>query len=98
MPLYYFDFNYNKKRNITMGMISSEALANDMGLSHKAVKKLILDKNIQGIPSGSSHMDAGKTQRMVLVDEESFHSKLQGSVGTFRRKKKKDEAKKKTTK
>tara|TARA_Y100000034_G_scaffold126300_1_gene177315 strand:+ start:575 stop:808 length:234 start_codon:yes stop_codon:yes gene_type:complete len=71
-----------------MAMISSEALASEMGLSHKAVKKLILDFNVKGIPSGSSSMDAGKTQRMVLVDEESFHSSLSGSVKSFRRKKK----------
>ena len=79
-----------------MGMISSEALANDMGLSHKAVKKLILDKNVKGIPSGSSMMDTGKTQRMVLVDEDSFHSKLQSAVDTFRRKKSKAKAESKT--
>lgn len=71
-----------------MSMVSSEALASEMGLSHKAVKKLILDFNVKGIPSGSSSMDPGKTQRMVLVDEESFHSSLSGSVKSFRRKKK----------
>jgi hypothetical protein len=78
-----------------MAMISSEALAGEMGLSHKAVKKLILDFNVKGIPSGSSSMDAGKTQRMVLVDEESFHSSLSGSVKSFRRKKKTSYTKKK---
>ena len=78
-----------------MAMISSEALAGEMGLSHKAVKKLILDFNVKGIPSGSSSMDAGKTQRMVLVDEESFHSSLSGSVKSFRRKKKTSHTKKK---
>jgi len=69
-----------------MSMVSSEALAAEMGLSHKAVKKLILDFNIKGIPSGSSTMDAGATQRMVLVDENSFHGSLSGSVKSFRRK------------
>jgi|TARA_R110000744_G_scaffold103295_1_gene198092 hypothetical protein len=73
-------------RSINMAMISSEALADDMGLTHKAVKKLILDFNIKGIPSGSSSMDAGKTQRMVLVDEDSFHGSLSGGVKSFKRK------------
>ena len=85
MPLYYFDFNYNKKRNITMGMISSEALANDMGLSHKAVKKLILDKNIQGIPTpfnmarrrqiinriNNQSLDRGRINQREMNDDES---------------------------
>ena len=72
-----------------MSMVSSEALAGEMGLSHKAVKKLILDFNVKGIPSGSSDLDPGKTQRMVLVDSESFHNSLSGNTKTFRRKKKK---------
>jgi len=74
-----------------MSMVSSEALAEEMGLSHKAVKKLILDFNVKGIPSGSSDLDPGKTQRMVLVDSESFHNSLSGNTKTFRRKKRKVE-------
>ena len=82
-----------------MGMVSSETLAEDMGLSHRAVKKLILNFNIKGIPSGSSQMDVGKTQRMVLVDEDSFHGKLHGEMTSFKRKKKTEskDTKKKTT-
>ena len=71
-----------------MAMVSSEALASEMGLNHKAVKKLILSFNIKGIPAGSSSLDPGKQQRMVLVDEESFHSSLSGNTKSFRRKKK----------
>ena len=71
-----------------MAMVSSEALALEMGLKHRAVKKLVLGFNIKGIPAGSSSMDPGKTQRMVLVDEESFHSSLSGNTKSFRRKKK----------
>jgi hypothetical protein len=72
-----------------MGMISSEALAGELGLSHKAVKGLILKFNVEGIPSGSCNMDPGKTQRMVLVDEEAFHSGLSKKTQSFKRKKKK---------
>jgi|TARA_A100001011_G_C14307723_1_gene843991 hypothetical protein len=69
-----------------MGMVSSESLAKGMGLTHKAVKKLILDHNIKGIPAGSSSFDGGKRQRMVLVDEDTFHGSLAGSTKSFRRK------------
>jgi hypothetical protein len=72
-----------------MGMISSEALAGELGLSHKAVKGLILKFNVEGIPSGSCNMDPGKTQRMVLVDEQAFHAGLSNKTSSFRRKKKK---------
>ena len=68
-----------------MGMISSENLAKDLGVSHKQVKKLILDYNIRAIPSGSSDMDPGKIQRMVLVDEESFHGGLSLKAKDLRR-------------
>mgnify|MGYP000061780923 FL=1 len=72
-----------------MGFVSSETLAEEVGLTHRATKKLILKFDMRGIPSGSSHMDTGKKQRMVLVDEDSFHNNLSGEVGSFRRKKKK---------
>ena len=71
-----------------MGMISSEALAQDLGLSHKAVKGLILKYKVRAIPSGSSHMDAGDPQRMVLVDSDSFHIGLKEKANTLERKKK----------
>ena len=54
-----------------MGMISSEALAKNLGVSHKQVKSLILKYDVRAVPSGSSFMDAGKPQRKVLVDEEA---------------------------
>ncbi len=59
-----------------MGMVSSETLASQIGVSHKQVKSLILKYNVRAIPSGSSTMDAGKPQRMVLVDEDAFHQGL----------------------
>ena len=56
-----------------MGMISSEALAKNLGVSHKQVKSLILKYDVRAVPSGSSFMDAGKPQRKVLEDEEAFN-------------------------
>ena len=43
-----------------MGMISSEALAENLGVTHKQVKGLILKYDVRAVPSGSSFMDSGK--------------------------------------
>ena len=68
-----------------MGMISSESLAGELGVSHKQVKKLILQYDVRAVPSGSSFMDPGTPQRMVLVDEEAFHGGLSQKAKGLRR-------------
>lgn len=78
-----------------MGMISSEALAKNLGVSHKQVKSLILKYDVRAVPSGSSFMDAGKPQRKVLVDEEAFNQGLLQKATVLKRGKKEDNGTKK---
>jgi len=84
----------SKIRNIIMGMVSSEALAGKLGITHKQVKKHILDYDVRAIPSGSSFMDAGRPQRKVLVDEEAFNQGLFQKASVLRRASTKDDKKK----
>jgi len=70
-----------------MGMISSETLAENLGVSHKQVKKLILEYDVRAVPSGSCYLDPGRPQRMVLVDEDAFHGGLSQKAKGLRRSK-----------
>jgi hypothetical protein len=79
----------------TMGMVSSESLAGTLGVSHKQVKKLILEYDVRAVPSGSSYMDPGTKQRMVLVDESSFHDGLSQRASKLSRPPKTEDAPKK---
>ena len=76
-------------------MISSEALAKNLGVSHKQVKSLILKYDVRAVPSGSSFMDAGRPQRKVLVDEDAFNQGLSQKASVLRRPKKEDKETKK---
>ena len=77
-----------------MGMVSSESLASTLGITHKQVKKHILDYDVRAIPSGSSFMDAGRPQRKVLVDEDAFNQGLFQKASVLKRASKKDDKKK----
>ncbi len=77
-----------------MGMISSEALAENLGVTHKQVKGLILKYDVRAVPSGSSFMDSGKPQRKVLVDERAFNQGLSQKAAVLRRPKRESTAKK----
>jgi|TARA_B100000287_G_scaffold88450_1_gene80944 hypothetical protein len=78
-----------------MAMVSSEKLATELGTTHKQVKSLILKHNVRSVPSGSSTMDPGSPQRLVLVDYDAFHDGLAEDAKTNRRPKKAKGSKKK---
>jgi hypothetical protein len=69
-------------------MVSSVVLSNELGVEHKQIKKMILEKNIRVVPGGLQVID-NSNQRVVIVDKNLFYNKLSSGSRTLRRGKKK---------
>ena len=71
-------------------MVSSVVLSNELGVEHRQIKKMILEKKMRCVAGGLQVIDS-KKQRVVIVDKNLFYNKLSSGAKTLKRPKKKNE-------